>query len=630
MANNGYAISIFLNLILKLMKTRYQFIMNKFVFKSKNEIYIFLLFLFIVLNVSNIHAQVNLKPFKCDNGKWGYIDEKGKTTISCCYETATEFLGKFAIVEEGYQKYFLINEKGKKLNKEPYEMISRLSDKDNSFLTRKTTGYNYSSQEWAFNVINQKGKKIFEKDCKSIEADGSIIIFSTKSDFEKKYSYGIANSKGDIIIKPMYDYRPSFSASDVAVVRQIISDSYKYGFLKNTGEYLIPCIYEDGGKVNSSLFWGKTADNKYQFINSKGVKLENLLVDEFKIIDSYGNALMQIRKGDKWGLSKGYEIIVNCMYDKIEAVIAYHTDQFIINENNKYGVIDTSKNVIVPAKFNSIKKTRNSIFLAYSDAGTHLYKSGKEITVLPKDIEVYDFSYGFAKIKKNGLFGYIDTTGNIVIPCKYNLATDFAKDSVWVVLNGEFKGYIDKTGKQVSENEYIRDKRNEILAAEKEKAEAEDRKKFIDKNFPYQYSDVFCSLRMSAAPSKNKYETISYGSRRDVNSVAIANDVYVIGCMLSYVVFNESEANALKAKNITLLDATLKGLERGTGISTETLSDYNFNTYKGQKYTYFFKDHYFKAVNIQKNNTIFSVTLFGPKPFDDKIFDTYIGTFEIK
>ena len=62
--------------------------------------------------------------------------------------------------------------------------------------------------------------------------------------------------------------------------------------------------------------------------------------------------------------------------------------------------------------------------------------------------DIYDFSKGFARVILNNKWGFVDKTGNEVIPCKYDWADDFSEGFARVQLNNKY-GYIDKTGRVV-------------------------------------------------------------------------------------------------------------------------------------------------------------------------------------
>ena len=61
---------------------------------------------------------------------------------------------------------------------------------------------------------------------------------------------------------------------------------------------------------------------------------------------------------------------------------------------------------------------------------------------------VGSFSEGLAEVKLDGKWGYADPTGNMVIPCKYDRADSFSEGLALVKLDGVSLFYIDKNGKE--------------------------------------------------------------------------------------------------------------------------------------------------------------------------------------
>ncbi len=66
---------------------------------------------------------------------------------------------------------------------------------------------------------------------------------------------------------------------------------------------------------------------------------------------------------------------------------------------------------------------------------------------------IYSYSEGLAMVEQDGKFGYIDTTGKLVIPAKYGIADYFYGGYASVCL-GDKWGVIDKTGKTVIPIQY--------------------------------------------------------------------------------------------------------------------------------------------------------------------------------
>jgi hypothetical protein len=61
----------------------------------------------------------------------------------------------------------------------------------------------------------------------------------------------------------------------------------------------------------------------------------------------------------------------------------------------------------------------------------------------------WSFKEGLALVRDDNFkFGFIDKTGKLVIPCKWNTAFDFSEGLAKVEDHGKF-GFIDKTGRLV-------------------------------------------------------------------------------------------------------------------------------------------------------------------------------------
>lgn len=78
---------------------------------------------------------------------------------------------------------------------------------------------------------------------------------------------------------------------------------------------------------------------------------------------------------------------------------------------------------------------------SYTEIASDLYDS------------VGDFSEGFAAVKRNGKWGYIDTAGRQAVPCIYDSVRNFSEGLAAVEQDGKWS-FIDKTGAVVLRPEY--------------------------------------------------------------------------------------------------------------------------------------------------------------------------------
>lgn len=155
-----------------------------------------------------------------------------------------------------------------------------------------------------------------------------------------------------------------------------------------------------------------------------------------------------VKVGDKWGfIDKNGQNVIPAIYDVVgyfsEGLAwfnvgattdstGYRTYDDILYLDGKWGLIDKSGNVIVPAKYDA----------------------------------VFDFEHGYARVNvgfefaqtaggrlslvSRGKWGFIDKTGNEVIPVKYSHSADFKNGFAQVTLDEKIF-YIDKDGREYYE-----------------------------------------------------------------------------------------------------------------------------------------------------------------------------------
>ena len=86
--------------------------------------------------------------------------------------------------------------------------------------------------------------------------------------------------------------------------------------------------------------------------------------------------------------------------------------------------------------------------------GGYIDKTGQ--VVLPIEYDAaFPFSDGLAAVQINGEWGYIDTTGQVVIPLEYHSAGMFSDGLAAIETDADSKiGFIDKTGQLIIPAEY--------------------------------------------------------------------------------------------------------------------------------------------------------------------------------
>lgn len=261
--------------------------------------------------------------------------------------------------------------------------------------------------------------------------------------------------------------------SNAQELKRFIGTNGKWGFHDINGKEIIPAIYLNAFNFSEGL---------------APVLLENASKKGYKMIY----------------IDKSGKEIISLKYDK---AFPFSEGLAIVELNNKYGYIDKLGKEIIPLKYDRTDDFKNGVAVVYKKYKAGLInKTGKEITSF-KYSEIENFIDGFAIVKigslremydenkkikcgfitetgkeialeydnvenfheglaavnigaevilscgfmlRGGKWGFIDTSGKIIIPIEYDSVRPFVNGKAGVELNGNYF-YIDKTGKKLND-----------------------------------------------------------------------------------------------------------------------------------------------------------------------------------
>jgi hypothetical protein len=170
----------------------------------------------------------------------------------------------------------------------------------------------------------------------------------------------------------------------------------------------------------------------------------------------YAGALYAVKKNGKWGyLNNNLEMAIPAQF--------HHAEEFnegmasvsgLVNNGNGepkelYGSIDTTGKLIVAFKYDKIYDFSEGMAAVVKN-GKYGYidKTGTEL-VPPQYEDGSSFSEGLAVVKEHGKNGFIDRSGRMVIQPKFSRAcwvSVFSEGLAPVYLPDDSAGYIDSTG----------------------------------------------------------------------------------------------------------------------------------------------------------------------------------------
>ncbi len=498
-------------------------------------------------------------------GKYGVINSKGEWLMRPEHEYLVQYSHGKAVAGkkvrrkiENYNEeyavdsviaYGVIDESGTWIIDAAYDFL-QLSD-DGSVL--------YTDVNGKYGFLNPDGTVLLraEYDYASLMHDGVAVIAnqSLKPGYEAsmyyspsgRYSYRagayfLIDRQGTKLHQEPYDLirepqegRAAFNKGGVWKQKRRYSSTTtmtggKWGFLDNTGKEVVAPVYDyvydyaDGKakvKLGDKTFWidkdGKETsppENKepkgfkifcepgfYGYIDTKGnwfIEPQYVTAEDF----SEGlAAVMTLKAADmqcdaepgEEGYYEDYEMepaMLNIL--GLGREMRYRRDVRVLGggpldtterpSRRLFGYIDTTGNMVIPAKFETafpftegrayvcfrgkwgvIDRQGNWVMmpvldwpagLSYDDAyyGGY-YSSYNASPFVNRGVEmarssIYRFSEGLGGICKNNKYGFIDTTGKIIVAPVYDDIRPFSQ-GLAAVRHGDKWGYIDKTGKEV-------------------------------------------------------------------------------------------------------------------------------------------------------------------------------------
>ncbi len=229
----------------------------------------------------------------------------------------------------------------------------------------------------------------------------------------------------------------------------VLSDNGKYSYksldgkIETPAKFLSDFLFE--GSLAKICFYDGNGNLCEGYLTKNG---EELLTNKYDHVSFKGeNNHYVVQCGEYYGSINGCgKEIVKCKY--------FYLDEFsedlcgFMSLNKKRGYIDTLGNVIIPAIYSSVSHFHEGLAIVSDDIHDYIINpQGQKIAIFPR--KTFSFLSCFfeskAVIIKNGKYGYINTKGNIIIPCKFDYASSFINGMAKVKMNKKY-GLINDKG----------------------------------------------------------------------------------------------------------------------------------------------------------------------------------------
>jgi len=250
-----------------------------------------------------------------ENAKMGFIDQTGKEIVPCKYLGSSYFsngLVCLTLYDGTEEKYGFMNKNGKFVIPMKYKQAGT-SSFYNGRARVKVDGKTV--------LIDTTGKVVFKTLHGNIQGVYNNLVCTFKG--KNRTGWGWVNFKDEVVIPQIYDHAVNFNDDGLAIVE--LNDLV--GVIDTTGKVVIPLKYKtiycditkDGfimcvlpSTTNESLM-----NAKKDYFNAN---FEPINTSKYQyVMHANHSVYMPFKQNDKWGfLNKSFEIIIPAQYKKVK------------------------------------------------------------------------------------------------------------------------------------------------------------------------------------------------------------------------------------------------------------------------------------------------------------------------
>ncbi|XEC93934.1 WG repeat-containing protein [Paenibacillus tarimensis] len=263
--------------------------------------------------------------------------------------------------------------------------------------------------------------------------------------------WGYIDKTGKTAIKPRFAFAMPFS-EDLAFVSS--QDRRLSGYIDRSGKFaftfdfvpeLLPGEFIEGlAPVGTNGKWG--------FIDKSGAFA---IEPKFDYAESFSEGFASVQKDGKWGvINRAGEWVAEPDYESIFPFL----NNLALVRGEQNGFINTNGEVVID--FDKLGISEYGIFTGEyapvsKDGKIGYINTSGQFVIPPRFVWASNFYEGLAAVNVDGKYGYIDMSGQFVIPTQYELAYRFRNGQALVRQDGKY-GFINREGEMVVPPEFDR------------------------------------------------------------------------------------------------------------------------------------------------------------------------------
>ncbi len=261
-----------------------------------------------------------------ENSDWKVMDHKGNTVVPEGYEEI-EVWNKEYIAFRQKGQWGIVNQKGQLLVKPAYDEV--ILELGRYFIVRRGE---------FLGLVSLAGNLIL--DCKSVEVKSfnEDLIF-----YRQNEKWGAVNSKGRVLLKPLYDLYSKLSDSFIKL--KIEQENYLFSTVSSK---IIAKSHDDYFAFSAERVLTKK-QSKMGLMDADG---KILLADEYLDIQPYMAEYYRVNFQKRWGvLNPEGSIVIPFEYDYIAPLKG---PVCLVKNSGKFGVVNKKGEEIIPTQYDRI------------------------------------------------------------------------------------------------------------------------------------------------------------------------------------------------------------------------------------------------------------------------------------
>ena len=443
---------------------------------------IIMIIISIVNIVKNSGKNVEVKIYSYytvyENGGFGVINSDGEIVIEPTYyeiisipnNSKPIFICTYDVDDvNGTYRTKAINEKNEEIlvGYDKIEAIDNYDSKQNIWYEDNVLRV---SKNGKYGIVNFEGQEVLP-----CEYDEITALKGVKANFivKKDGNIGLVNEVGQTIVNT--EYKDVIPLKDEYKSEYIIINAEnKYGLISTSGTVLIETKYDEVKYIGSlHLFAVKEADTWKLF----DTETNSIVIDGgYKdIVEAKSENIIVVNEDGKYGvLNKDYSVKIEPQYEDLKYAFSIY---YIAKKDGKYGIINSENETVIEFEYQRMIYNENGGFVEAdkTDTETVVFDNnlGQKVVGIISDIntekgyiKVYtnnEYKYYNFKLeeknssdlltantlflsKKDGKYGYVDKSGNVVVDYIYEDGTEQNKQGYAAVKKDGVWGSINKTG----------------------------------------------------------------------------------------------------------------------------------------------------------------------------------------